>query len=92
MWTPATTSSVTDQGETVRRFTDPRGRSWDVVVGRESFGALYALFVPAAETRAETRQTLLQADSQTGARQSVDEMTEDELTELYERSEPKRLQ
>ncbi len=76
----------------MRRFTDPRGRSWDVVVGRESFGALYALFVPAAETRAETRQALLQAESQTGARQSVEEMTEAELTELFERSEPKRLQ
>ncbi len=76
----------------MRRFTDPRGRSWDVVVGRESFGALYALFVPAADTRAETRQTLLQAESQAGARQSVEDMPEDELTELFERSEPKRLQ
>jgi hypothetical protein len=51
----------------VRRYTDSRGREWDVVVGRESFGALYALFVPAAETRAETRQALLQADSQARA-------------------------
>jgi len=75
----------------VRRYTDPRGRAWDVVVGRESFGALYALFVPAAETRAETRQTLLNADSQTAARQSLVEMSEEELTELFERSEPKRL-
>jgi hypothetical protein len=76
----------------VRRFTDPRGRSWDVVVGRESFGALYALFVPAGETRAETRQTLLQAESQAGAQKSVEEMTAEELTALFERSEPKRLQ
>jgi hypothetical protein len=75
----------------VRRYTDPRGRTWDVVVGRESFGALYALFVPAAETRAETRQALLDAESQTAARQSLEGMTEDELTELFERSEPKRL-
>lgn len=76
----------------MRRYTDPRGRSWDVVVGRESFGALYALFVPAAETRAETRQTLLQADSQTAARESVEAMSQDELNNLFDRSEPKRLQ
>jgi hypothetical protein len=76
----------------VRRFTDPRGRTWDVVVGRESFGALYALFVPAAETRAETRQTLLQADSQGAALEAVEAMSDDELTALFERSEPKRIQ
>ena len=75
----------------MRRYTDPRGRTWDVVVGRESFGALYALFVPAGETRAETRQTLLHADSQTAARQSLEGMSEDELNGLFERSEPKRL-
>lgn len=92
MWIPATTSSGTERGETVRSFTDPRGRSWDVVVGRESFGALYALFVPAGETRAETRQALLHAESQADAQQSVEDMTEDELTELFERSELKRLQ
>lgn len=63
-----------------------------MVVGRESFGALYALFVPAAETRAETRQTLLQADSQTAARESVQAMSQDELNDLFDRSEPKRLQ
>lgn len=76
----------------VRRYTDSRGRSWDVVVGRESFGALYALFVPAADTRAETRQALLEADSQMAAREALEAMPEDQLTELFERSEPKRLQ
>jgi hypothetical protein len=76
----------------VRRYTDSRGRSWDVVVGRESFGALYALFVPSGETRAETRQTLLGAESQTGARQAVEAMSDEELNELFDRSEPKRLQ
>ncbi|NIP82352.1 MAG: hypothetical protein GWM90_25265 [Gemmatimonadetes bacterium] len=75
----------------MRRYTDPRGREWDVVVGRESFGALYALFVPAAETRAETRQTLLEADSQVEARKGVERMTDTEMNELFERSEPKRL-
>lgn len=76
----------------MRRYRDPRGREWDVVVGRESFGALYALFVPAAETRAETRQTLLQADSQAGAWDALDGMTDEEMDELFDRSEPKRLE
>ena len=75
----------------MRRFVDPRGRTWDVVVGRESFGALYALFVPAGETRAETRQTLLQAESQAAAEASLAEMPDEEITQLFERSEPKRL-
>lgn len=76
----------------MRRYTDPRGRSWDVVVGRESFGALYALFVPAASTRAETRQTLLEADSQTAAAEALGDMSDDELDRLFQRSEVKRLQ
>lgn len=76
----------------MRRYADARGRSWDVVVGRESFGAFYALFVPAGETRAETRQTLLQADSHGGAQQAVEAMSQEELNELFDRSEPKRLQ
>lgn len=76
----------------MRRYTDSRGRAWDVVVGRESFGALYALFVPAGETRAETRQTLLQADSQAKAWETLEAMSDDEMDELYERSEPKRLE
>lgn len=75
----------------MRRYTDSRDREWDVVVGRESFGALYALFVPSGETRAETRQTLLQEDSKARAQAAIEAMSEDELDDLFERSEPKRL-
>lgn len=75
----------------MRRYTDARGREWDVVVGRESFGALYALFVPAGETRAETRQALLQEDSKARAQAAVEAMSEDDLNDLFDRSEPKRL-
>lgn len=76
----------------MRRFEDPRGREWDVVVGRESFGALYALFVPAGETRAETRQALLETDSRASATEELHTMSDEDLTDLFERSEPKRLQ
>lgn len=75
----------------MRRYTDPRDREWDVVVGRESFGALYALFVPSGETRAETRQALLQQESKARAQAAIAAMSEEELNELFERSEPKRL-
>lgn len=75
----------------MRRYTDPRGRDWDVVVGRESFGALYALFVPSGETRAETRQTLLQEESKSKAQAAIEAMSDEELNDLYRRSEPKRL-
>ena len=75
----------------MRRYTDSRDREWDVVVGRESFGALYALFVPAGETRAETRQTLLQQDSKAKAQAAIEAMSEDEMNDLFDRSEPKRL-
>ena len=75
----------------VRRYEDSRGRTWDVVIGRESFGALYALFVPSGETRAETRQTLLMQESKADAQGAIEAMSDDEMNELFERSEPKRL-
>lgn len=75
----------------MRRYTDSRDREWDVVVGRESFGALYALFVPSGETRAETRQSLLQQDSTAAAQAAIEAMSDDEMDELFKRSEPKRL-
>ncbi|MFO7894277.1 MAG: hypothetical protein R6U63_11120 [Longimicrobiales bacterium] len=75
----------------MRRYTDPRGRDWDIVVGRESFGALYALFVPSGETRAETRQALLQEESKPQAQAAVEAMSDSEIDDLFERAEPKRL-
>lgn len=75
----------------MRRYTDPRGRDWDIVVGRESFGALYALFVPSGETRAETRQALLQEESKPQAQAAVEAMSDSEVDDLFERAEPKRL-
>ena len=76
----------------MRRFTDPSGRSWDVVLGRESFGALYALFVPAAGNDERTRQTPLSADSYAGAEVELSGLSTAELGSLLERSEPKTLE
>ncbi len=46
----------------MRRFSDERGETWDAVVGRESWGTLYALFIPAGAAAAQpVRQALLQS-------------------------------
>jgi hypothetical protein len=75
----------------MRRYTDREGGSWDVVVGRESFGALYAIFVPAGDNPGPARQTLLQAESQLDAETEVADRTPEELHVLFERSEPKDM-
>jgi hypothetical protein len=69
----------------VRAFVDRDGARWDVVLGRESWGALYALFVPAGG--APLRQTLLRADDSLAAQRLVSDMTDTELQDLLERSE-----
>ena len=76
----------------MRRFTDERGRGWDVVLGRESFGTLYALFVPRAGNTERTRQTMLSAVSYAEAEAELSELSEDGLASLLERSEPKSLE
>ncbi|HSH46372.1 MAG TPA: hypothetical protein VK966_11065 [Longimicrobiales bacterium] len=73
----------------MRRFTDPEGRTWDVVVGRESFGAFLALFIPAAGTPAGNRQALLGAESRADADSELGALDEAGLNELLQRSEPK---
>lgn len=72
----------------MRSFEDERGRAWEVVVGRESWGAFLALFVPSGHD-AEIRQTMLEGDSAGRAAREVESMDHDELLELFDRSEPK---
>jgi hypothetical protein len=69
----------------MRRFEDDHGRRWDVVLGRESWGALYALFVPAGHAD-PVRQTLLNAVRHGTAQLELDEMPVQRLRELFERS------
>ncbi|HUH12333.1 MAG TPA: hypothetical protein VMK65_04455 [Longimicrobiales bacterium] len=68
-------------------FEDTEGGRWDVVVGRESWGALYALFIPRGE--GGVRQTPLAAASHEEAMQEVEEAGGEGLRELFRRSEPK---
>jgi hypothetical protein len=67
----------------------PGADTWDVLVGRESFGAHYALFVPVGDNPETARQALLRADSQLAADAELDGLSSAELDRLLERSEPK---
>lgn len=73
----------------MRRFTDAQGRAWDVVIGRESFGALLALFVPAAGNPEAPRQAVLAAESHMQAEQELDALGAGDLGRLFHRSTPK---
>ena len=74
----------------MRRFEDRTGARWDVVVGRESWGALLALFVPAGPPAARNvRQALLNASSYDGAERELSGLNDDALHLLFDRSNPK---
>lgn len=73
----------------MRRYTDRLGRRWDIVIGRESFGALLALFVPVGGNDEGPRQVALVSDSRVGADAELDAMQGPQLDGLFERSEPK---
>lgn len=70
----------------MRRFEHPVGTTWDVVVGKASWGALYALFVPAAGHEGPVRQTPLNATSQEEAAAELDALDDAGLAALLERS------
>lgn len=72
----------------MRRFQDARGQPWDVVVGRASWGAFFALFVP-VESDASVRQAPLRASSQEAAADELDAMDNASLAALLARSTPK---
>jgi hypothetical protein len=68
----------------MRRFRDRDGRVWDVVVGRESWGALLALFVPVDGDG--VRQTMLNAAGYNEAHQELDALEPDAVQALLDRS------
>lgn len=72
----------------MRRFADRDGVRWDVVAGRESWGMLVALFIP-ADSRGEVRQANLAAPSYDQAVVELDRLTEERLQEMLDASTPK---
>ena len=73
----------------MRRLADDEGRPWDAVVSRESWGALYALFVPAGAGRGEPiRRALLRSEGYDQAQRELDRLPEDELLLLFRSARP----
>ena len=74
----------------MRRFTDRDGRSWEIVAGRESWGAVVALFIPVGE-EGGIRQAHLQAAGYEEATTLLAAMPLSDVQELLDGSEPKSL-
>lgn len=74
----------------MRRFTDDTGREWEVVAGRESWGAIYAIFIP-VDGEGPLRQTHLQAESYEQANQEMDALDDTAMQGLLDRSTEKSL-
>jgi hypothetical protein len=72
----------------MRRFVDRAGAEWDVVLGRESWGALVALFVP-VRARGPILQTPLGAPDAVSAERELDAMAVEGLQLLLDRSTEK---
>ena len=74
----------------MRRFADRDGGEWEVVAGRESWGAIVALFIPTTDG-VEIRQAPLNASGYETAAAEMDRMSDHDLQALLERSNPKTL-
>jgi hypothetical protein len=68
----------------MRRFTDQAGTEWDVVLGRESWGVLLALFVPRDE--GPVRQAVLASSGSDVAAQELNDLDDAALQALLDRS------
>lgn len=74
----------------MRRFEDRDGVEWEVVAGRESWGAIVALFVPTREGPG-VRQAPFPAAGYAEATTALDRMSLEALQELLDDSGPKTL-
>ena len=79
--------TIERRGRGMRSIEGPGGISWDVVVGRASWGVFHALFIPRRGD--EARQVMLQAESAEEAARLLEELTHEALVELLETSEPR---
>jgi hypothetical protein len=74
----------------VRLMVDSEGARWDVIVGRESWGSFFAIFVP-RRGAARPRQTLLQAESNEAATRELEALDDEDLIRLFNASQPKDI-
>jgi hypothetical protein len=75
----------------MRRFSGNDGREWEVVVGRESWGTVVAIFVP-MEGGGSPRQTLLEATTTDEALRNLRLIPEEKLRVLLEQSNVKTME
>ncbi len=71
----------------MRSIVGPEGTSWEVVVGRASWGVFHALFIPRRGEGA--RQAVLEAESAEEAARLLAELTDEALVELLRASGPR---
>lgn len=71
----------------MRAFVDRDGARWDVVLGRESWGGLVLLFVPASP--APVRQAFFPVAGYDIAVVALDELPDERLQQLLDESQPK---
>ena len=71
----------------MQRITDGDGRDWDVTVGRGSWGSFMALFIPRND--GEVREATLPVGEAAEASGSLQEMSQEELLALLEKSGPR---
>ena len=69
----------------MRLFTDGDGNPWDVVVGRESYGTVVALFLPRKGSE-PPRQALLSVSSPDEGNRILREMAPEDLMALFQSS------
>jgi len=74
----------------MRVFKDLLGNEWEVVVGRESWGTVVAIFVLRGSTESP-RQALFEVSSWDEGNRLLQEMTDEELRDLLGASERKPM-
>ena len=72
------------------KFEDDDGRTWEIVVGRESWGGFFALFVPAGDD-GEIRQAPVDADDHAEASRRIEGLGRAGWLRLLKESRPKEL-
>ena len=72
----------------MRKFVDDGGRTWDVVMGRESWGTVVAIFV-VQDGSEPPRQALMDVKSPEEGTRRLSGMTDEDLGDLFAGSDAK---
>jgi hypothetical protein len=70
----------------LRRFTDSRGDIWEIVRGRESYGAMVVLFCHVSDGR--VFKSYLDSDSALDADREIEAMSDEALCARLEDADP----